>query len=118
MRTPSKWAIRVRMAKGNKQDQSRSVLKLAYEAFDRGDSVQARRLAKAVLAGQVGRDDEKASVELARLLSIEGAVVAETPAAVAAEIASRTIVAPRPYLFVAAVASAFIGLVILAAYRY
>ena len=85
------------MAKGNKQD-SRSVLKLSYEAFERGDSVQAR--------------------ELAKVLSIEGAVVAETPTAVAHELISRTIVPPRPYLFVAAVAFAFITLVILAAWRY
>lgn len=106
------------MAKGNKQDSSRSVLKLAFEAYQRGDSVQARALSKAVLAGKVGRDDEKVAVELAKTLSTEGAPVAETPAAVAAEIASRTVVPPRPYLFVAAVAAAFLGLVILAAVRY
>lgn len=105
------------MAKGNKQD-SRSVLKLSYEAFERGDSVQARELAKAVLAGKVGKDEEKAAAELAKMLSIEGAVVAETPTAVANELISRTIVPPRPYLFVAAVAFAFITLVILAAWRY
>src|SRR4051812_9164942 len=105
------------MAKGNKQD-SRSVLKLSYEAFERGDSVQARELAKAVLAGKVGKDEEKAAAELAKVLSIEGAVVAETPTAVANEIISRTIVPPKPYLFVAAVAFAFITLVILAAWRY
>jgi hypothetical protein len=115
---PAKWAIRLSMAKGNRQDNSHSVLKLAYEAFQRGDSVQARQLSKAVLAGKVGRDDEKVAVELAKTLSVEGAVVAENPAAVATEIASRTIVPPRPYLFVAAVAAAFIGLVILAAIRY
>lgn len=106
------------MAKGNKQDQSRSVLKVAYEAFGRGDVVQARRLAKAVQAGQVGRDDEKVAAELAKELSVEGAVVEPTPAAVAAEIVSRTGVPARPYVFVAAVALAFIGLVILATVRY
>ncbi len=106
------------MAKGNKQDFSRSVLKLSYEAFQRGDSVQARQLAKAVLAGKVGRDDEKAAAELANTLSAEGHLVAPTPAAVAEELVSRTIVPPRPYLFVAAVAAAFICLVILAAWRY
>ncbi|MDP1822867.1 MAG: hypothetical protein Q8L48_06485 [Archangium sp.] len=113
-----KWVIRVAMAKGNKQDQSRSVLKLSYEAYQRGDSVQARQLAKAVLAGKVGKDDEKVAVELAKVLSTEGAIVAETPAAVAADLVSRTITPPKPYLFVAAVAGAFIGLVILAAWRY
>ena len=107
------------MSKGNKQEkESRSVLKLSYDAYQRGDSVQARSLAKAVLAGKVGRDDEKVAVELARTLSVEGAVIAESPAAVAAELISRTIVPARPYIFVAAVAAAFIGLVILAAWRY
>lgn len=106
------------MAKGNKQDLSRSVLMLSYEAYQRGDSVQARQLAKAVLAGQVGKDDEKAAVELSKRLSIEGHVIGENPAAVATELISRTVVPPRPYLFVAAVAAAFIGLVILAAWRY
>ena len=105
------------MAKGNKQE-NRSVLKLSFEAFQRGDMVQARALAKAVLAGQVGKDEEKAASELAKTLSIEGAVVAENPAAVAHELISRTITPLRPYLFVAAVAAGFIGLVILAAWRY
>lgn len=108
---------RAAMAKGNKQE-SRSVLNLAFEAFQRGDSVQARALAKAVLAGKVGKDEDKAASELAKTLSIEGAVVAETPAAVANELISRTIVPLRPYVFVAAVAFAFISLVILAAWRY
>ena len=70
------------MAKGNKQDLSRSVLKLSYEAFQRGDSVQARQLAQAVLAGKAGKDDEKAAVELSDLLRADGHEVAPTPAAV------------------------------------
>jgi hypothetical protein len=106
------------MAKGNKQDQSRSVLRLSWESFQRGDMVQARQLANAVLQGRVGKDEEKAAVELAKTLSSEGNVVAETPNAVATEIVSRTIVPPRPYLFVAAVSAVFIALVILAAWRY
>lgn len=118
MHATVKWVIRNDMAKGNKQDHSRSVLHLSFEAFQRGDSVQARELAKAVLAGKVGKDDEKVAVELAKTLSIEGHVVAENPAAVAHELISRTIVPARPYLFVAAVAATFTGLAILAAWRY
>ena len=106
------------MAKGNKQDLSRSVLKLSYEAFQRGDSVQARQLAKAVLAGKQGKDDERAAVELASTLSSDLYTVAPTPTAVAEDLVRRTIVPPRPYLFVAAVAAAFICLVLLAAWRY
>jgi hypothetical protein len=106
------------MAKGNKQDTSRSVLKLAYEAFERGDVVEARRLSHAVLAGTLGKDEAKAAAELAKFLSTPEAPVDESPQAVAQELISRTGVPPRPYLFVAAVAAAFVGLVILAAVRY
>lgn len=106
------------MAKGNKQDQSRSVLKLSFEAFQSGDMVRARQLAKAVLAGKVGKDEEKAAVELSKTLSIEGNLIMENPESVATEIISRTIVPPRPYLFVAAVAATFVGLVLLATWRY
>jgi hypothetical protein len=106
------------MAKPKKDDLTRSVLKLAFEAFDRGDSVQTRALAGAVLAGKVGRDEDKVAAELAKELSAEGAPVGETPTAVANELISRTIVAPRPYLFVAAVAATFITLVALARFRY
>jgi len=106
------------MVKGNKQNLSRSVLKLSYEAFQRGDSVQARRLARAVLAGKVGKDDGQAAVELANTLSAEAHLISPTPAAVAQELVDRTLVPAQPYLFVAAVAAAFIGLVSLAAWRY
>ena len=51
--------------KEQKTDDARSVLKVAFEAYQRGDSVQARSLAREVLAGQVGRDDEKVATELA-----------------------------------------------------
>ena len=66
----------------------------------------------------MGKDDGQAAVELSKLLSVEGHVIVENPAAVAKELISRTIVPPRPYLFVAAVAAAFICLVMLAAWRY
>ena len=114
-----KWVIRLAMAKGNKQEkESKSVLRLSFDAYQRGDSVQARALAKAVIAGKVGKDDEKVAVELAKTLSADGVNIMENPAAVAVELVSRTEVPPKPYLFVAAVAAAFIGLVILAVWRY
>jgi hypothetical protein len=106
------------MAKGNKQDQSRSLLKIAYEAFERGDVVEARRLSHAVLGGKLGPDEVKTAGELAKKLSIPEAPVDESPQAVAQELISRSGVPPKPYLFVAAVAAAFIGLVILAIVRY
>jgi hypothetical protein len=96
----------------------RSVLQVAYDAFERGDVVLARSLAQQVLAGKVGSGDEKAAVDLAKQLSAEGAPVSETPPAVAAEIISRTNVAPRTYLFVGAAAATLTLLAVLAAYRY
>ncbi len=106
------------MAKPKKEEQSRSVLKLAYQAFERGDVVKTRELAKAVLAGKVAPDDEQVARELSKTLSIAEAVVGETPAAVAQELISRTITPPRPYLFVAAAAGTFITLAVLAHLRY
>ena len=107
------------MAKGNKTAaEGKSVLRASYEAFERGDVVTARALAQQVLAGKVGKDDPSAAEELSRTLSTDDAKVEATPEAVAKELASRTIVPPRPYLFVASVALAFIILVTIAVTRY
>lgn len=105
------------MAK-KKDDVRQSVLKLAYEAFERGDAIQARALANQVLAGKVGKDDEAYAPELATKLSNEEQVVQPTVEAVAKDLASRTIVQPKPYIMVAVVAAAFLLLAVLAAVRY
>lgn len=141
MRSPGKWVIRSAMAKGKKDERkkearsqsessdekpfrygkeelARSVLINAYDAFQRGDMVRARQLAQSALDGKLGKGDEKAAVELAKELSIDGQSIMENPAAVAIELISRTKVPPRPYLFVAAVAATFVALVILAVWRY
>jgi hypothetical protein len=107
-----------RMAKPRKEVQSHSVLRVAFEAFTRGDVVEARALAGHVLAGKVGRNDEKAAIELAPELSIDGAAIEPTPVAVARDLISRSKVAGRPYVFVGAVAAAFALLVIVAMLRY
>jgi hypothetical protein len=101
-----------------KDDLARSVLITAYDAFQRGDMVGARKLAQAALDGKLGKGDEKAAVELAKELSIEGHSIMENPSAVAIELISRTKVPPKPYLFVAAVGATFLGLVLLAVFRY
>lgn len=109
------------MAKAKKEQKAadeRSLLRVAFEAYQRGDSVQARSLAQQVLAGKVGRDDEKAASDLAEKLSAEGSPVAPTPAGVAADVVSRTVPPPKSYLFAAAVAATFLFLVILATVRY
>jgi hypothetical protein len=111
------------MAKPKKDDPSRSladrsVLKFAFDAFQKGDAVETRRLARAVLAGQVGPHDAQVAASLAQTLSVEGAQVSETPAAVAHELIDRTIVGPKPYLFVGVVVAAFATLVFIASHRY
>lgn len=105
------------MAK-KKDDGRQSVLRLAYEAFERGDSVQTRALTALALAGKVGRDEEAVAVELAAKLSSEELVVQPTVEAVAKDLASRTVVAARPYLFVGVISAAFVLLAVLAAVRY
>jgi hypothetical protein len=106
------------MAKQAKPTFERSVLWASFQAYQRGDSVEARRLAQAALAGQRGPQDEKTAKELARELSSELAQVPDTIEAVAQELVSRTVVPPKPYLMVAAVAAAYAFLVILAIVRY
>ncbi len=140
MRSPGKWVIGSAMAKGKKDerkketrsdealpdkpfrygkdDLARSVLITSYDAFQRGDMVGARRLAQAALDGKLGKGDERAAVDLAKHLSIEGHAIMENPSAVAIELISRTKVPPKPYLFVAAVAATFLGLLLLAVFRY
>ncbi len=106
------------MAKGNKQETGRSMLRAAYEAFRRGDVVQARDLSQQVLAGKVGKDDASAAIAIAAELSSENEKIEPTIEAVAKDLAARTIVPPRPYIFVAAAAATLVTLVILAAVRY
>lgn len=101
------------MAKGKKKESRQSVLDLAFEAYERGDAVRARALANEVLAGKRGADDEAAAAELAVTLDAEPSIEG-----VARNIASRTVVPPRPYVFVAAVVTAFIILVVIAVTRY
>ncbi len=106
------------MAKAGKQDHGRSVLWVAFEAWQRGDVVVARRLVQAVLAGTRGPNDEKVAKELAATLGSELAPVPETVEGVAHDLLGRTGVPPKPYLMLAAVAAAYLGLVILAVVRY
>lgn len=101
-----------------KKDDGRSMLRAAFNAYDRGDAVQARSLAQAVLAGKVGPDDEKAAADLAKRLTGEGAAVGETVQAVASELVTRTEVPSKAYLVVGAIAATFVALTVLAHYRY
>jgi hypothetical protein len=104
--------------KNKAESSSHSVLKVAYDAFERGDAVLARSLALEVLAGKVGKDDPEVAKDLARELSAPGAPVDESPQAVAQDLLSRTKVLPKPYLFAGVVAAVYLLLVVLATLRY
>jgi urease accessory protein UreF len=94
-----------------------SVLAAAFAAFEAGDSATTRTLAKAVLAGKLGRDDEAQARVLGPRLSAAGAVVESTPAAVAADLLSRTAVMPKAYAFALLAAAVWVSLVTLAHFR-
>jgi hypothetical protein len=113
------------MAKGSKKDKAtgsapvpRSVLSAAWERFELGDVVEARRLAQAVLDGQVGPDDPRAAKSLAKELSTPTAVVGEA----VPEVATAMLVRIRPvaaaYWFAVLALSILTGLVLLATVRY
>lgn len=104
--------------KAKAEASSHSVLKVAYEAFNRGDVVLARQLALEVLAGKVGKDDPQVAKELAGELSTPESPVDESPQAVAQNLLLRTKVMGRPYVMAAAVAAVYLLLVVLAAIRY
>lgn len=100
------------------KDTNRSLLELAFGAFQRGDTVQTRTLALAVLAGKAGADEDKAAKSLASTLSSPGADIDLSPRAVAQELLRRTQVPAKAYAFAGAVAAVFLGLVLLAVIRY
>lgn len=100
------------------KEPGKSVLMAAFDAFQRGDMVTTRRLANEVLAGKMGKDDERAAAELAKLFSVEGAPVKEAVEDVARELVLRTKVPPKPYAFAALSLGIFVLLVVLAATRY
>lgn len=113
------------MAKTKKQEQrpaakeQRSVLRLAWERFEAGDMVEARRLAGAALAGQVAPDDLEVATQLSReMAGTPGLVVDESIASVARAIIERTKPVPRSYLFALLALGVFGLLVILAVTRY
>lgn len=116
------------MAKAKKKNQeqaaavaaepSKSVLVAAYQAFQRGDMVTARRLCRDVLAGKKGPDDERAAEELSKTLSSELTPVGGSVEDVAKDLLSRTKGPPRPYVFALLSTSIFVLLVVLAATRY
>jgi hypothetical protein len=92
------------MAKGNRNKSEaeptpggRSLLEVAWNAYEAGDAVLARRAAKRVLAGAASGADEALAKKISKQLFVGAG---ETDARqVAAELAARTRVAAKPYAF-------------------
>ncbi len=97
---------------------ARSILNAAHSAFGRGDVVEARRLATAVLAGAREKDEDAAELALAPLISAPGAAVAQDPQSVARAILRMTRPPARAYLFAVAVAGVLAFLVAFAIHFY
>lgn len=93
---------------------AKSLLEVAWRAYEAGDCVLVRRAAKLLLAGQPGEADESLAKKLSKLLFV---AAGEADAKqVATELAARTRVAPKPYLF-ALMAAAIWLLMIAIAHR-
>lgn len=104
-------------ARGEKSEK-RSVLAVAAAALESGDVVTARALAKAVIEGKKGPDDDAVAKRLAKEFSAADDTIGELPEQVAQAIVKRTIVSPRPYLYAAICLVVFLVLVALARARY
>ncbi|MDX2011945.1 MAG: hypothetical protein SFW67_17260 [Myxococcaceae bacterium] len=96
----------------------KSVLAAAWAAVESGDVVTARSLAKAVIEGKKGPDDDAVAKSLAKELSAQDLNVGELPEQVAQAIVDRTTVPPRTYLYGAICLFVFLVLATLARARY
>ncbi|MCU0699645.1 MAG: hypothetical protein MUC96_24315 [Myxococcaceae bacterium] len=96
----------------------KSVLAAAWAAVESGDVVTARTLAKAVIEGKKGPDDDAVAKSLAKALSAQDLNVGELPEQVAQAIVDRTTVPPRTYLYGAICLFVFLVLATLARARY
>lgn len=116
------------MAKGSKKPTTektdalgkpeRSLLVAASAALESGDVVTARALAKAVIEGKKGPDDDAAAKRLSKELSASDEAVGELPEQVAQALVNRSIVPPRPYVYALICLVVFLVLVSLARARY
>ena len=99
----------VRDEPASEAEAPKSVLEAAWQAFQAGDVVLARRAARQVIAGP-READEAAAKKLARVLF---AGQEATATQVAEDIALRTGVPPRPYWFALVAALIWVGLLLL-----
>lgn len=103
-----------RAEKGEKK----SVLAAAAAALESGDVVTARDLAKAVIEGKKGPDDDEVAKRLAKEYSAQDENIGELPEQVAQAIVNRSIVPPKPYLYAGICLAVFLVLATLATTRY
>ncbi len=95
------------------------MLRFAWERFEAGDVVEARRFAQAALEGQVGADELEEAARLAQKLAGNDELPVEpTIESVARVLIERTKPSPKSYAFAAASLAIFALLVTLAVTRY
>jgi len=100
------------------KNEKKSVLAVAAAALESGDVVTARALAKAVIEGKKGPDDDEVAKRLAKEYSAQDENIGELPEQVAQAIVNRSIVPPKPYLYAGICLAVFLVLVTLATSRY
>ncbi|MCA3012566.1 MAG: hypothetical protein INH41_09225 [Myxococcaceae bacterium] len=96
----------------------RSVLAAAWAAVESGDVTTARALARSVIGGTKGPDDDAVAKALAKQLTAPDQDVGELPEQVAQAIVDRTTVPPRTYAYGAICLAVFLTLAALARARY
>jgi hypothetical protein len=99
-----------------------SLLSLAFQSYEAGDMVLARRAAKAALAKEPTAKDVEAARKIAPALfdppvGKDAPPVPNSPKDVAQELLARTEVAAKPYLFVAVGVALIVLLIVLALIR-
>jgi len=82
-----------------REEAKKSVLAAAAAALEPGDVVTARELAKAVITGKKGADDDALAPDLAKQYSSTASNVGALPEQVAQELVNRSTVPPRAYLY-------------------
>lgn len=100
------------------KSEKKSVLAAAAAALESGDVVTARDLAKAVIEGKKGPDDDEVAKRLAKEYSAQDENIGELPEQVAQAIVNRSIVPPKPYLYAGICLAVFLVLATLATTRY
>lgn len=101
-----------------RDEAKKSVLAAAAAALESGDVITARELAKAVITGKKGADDDAIAPAMAKQYGSSEQAVGELPEQVAQDLVSRSMVPPKAYLYAGICLSVFLLLFMLARSRY